>query len=153
MLDKFDPSKLSFQVRNGSGWSIVFMNSFSYSIDMPPSKTAGNNRYLQVGSESATVSINSYRETLSPNDAPLSQGDVVRLMYSGYGVLFQGTVDSINPRWEQADGLHPGKVKMSFSAKILGQYSAALGKKVTWVALPTESAYKRLTRFMNVVTG
>lgn len=107
---------------------------------------------LIVDAETASVSM-SYRTdaTTWAEKYPLYSGDRVRASYDGK-VIFLGTVDKIGVRYSADPGVQRyGKTRtIQFTADMLGSYAAMMSRIICPGALPAETAYNRIRRWITV---
>lgn len=129
---------------SSSGWAAVEFSSFS----MNSGYSVNDDRVLIVEAESATLSISRWGPPWEP---PVFPADLVRARY-GNTVLFVGRVDqashttSVDPD-AQAFGHNR---RTDFTVTLVGQYAAALGRKVCWTYLPEEPSIDRIRRWVTV---
>lgn len=136
-----DPTKLRVQTQTDDGsWVELKVAYFDWVHGYQP-----QDGVLIVDTETASIGIDYVGSSAY---LPVEAGDLVRLRYDGQ-TLFSGQVDTTSNKAVALSDL-PGKFSYSFTATLVGPYAAALIRKVSYPDLPTESAYKRLTRFVTI---
>lgn len=140
-FQRIDSSKLRVQTQTDSGsWVELKVAYFDWTHGYQP-----QDGVLIVDTETATIGIDYVGASAY---LPVEAGDLVRLRYDGR-TLFGGQVDTTSNKAVALSGL-PGEFSYSFTATLVGAYAAALIRKVSYPDLPTESAYKRMTRFVTI---
>lgn len=150
---KFDQSLFHVQrLSGGTDWVTVPSASVTYTSDysLNDNSTATTNPSpvptLIIGSETATISITRYGNSL-PTDI-LYPADRVQVKYDGKIILY-GDVETISitdERDPEADR-RGYKHRYDVVASVGGYYAHLLSRTVTWTSLPTESWPARLARF------
>lgn len=137
---KYNPELFIVQRRAGTEWVHMPAASVSYTSDYslndnrdgdPPSHVPT----LVVGSETATVSISRYANTL-PTDI-LYPGDRVQAKYNGK-IIIDGDVETVTITDVADPAAHRYGVRRRFdiSCAIGGFYAHLLSRTVTWSSTP-----------------
>jgi hypothetical protein len=148
---KYDPALFIVQRRSGTEWVHVPAASVSYTSDYslndnrdgsPPSHVPT----LVIGSETATVSITRYANSL-PTDI-LYPADRVQAIYNDK-IILDGDVETVTITDEADPAAKKYGVRRRFdiSCAVGGFYAHLLSRTVTWSSLPGESWVARLSRF------
>jgi hypothetical protein len=143
MIEPYDFNKFRVErMVSDDTWREIPAATFTYAANVDPDA----NGTLVYGAETGTISVVRFGVNLSP---PFNPGNRVRARYYE-SVVLDGYVDTVKIYRTAGPGTRPRDFRFEFTCTFVGKYALAMSKTVCYPDLPTESAYKRLTRFVTI---